>query len=248
MSIIARLEGASKAFEGGILALDGLTLSIPEGGFVSLLGPSGCGKSTALRLLAGLEAPSAGRREWPGGKPQMGFVFQDATLMPWASVFDNVALPLRLLRRPMAADEIAAALERVGLAAFARAMPRSLSGGMRMRASLARALITRPQLLLLDEPFAALDELTREDLNDALLALHTAQRFSAVFVTHSVGESVYLSNRIIVMSPRPGRVIASFTNDDPLPRPRGYRSSAGFAARCGEISFALRAGMKEAVA
>jgi NitT/TauT family transport system ATP-binding protein len=177
----------------------------------------------------------------------MGFVFQEPTLMPWASAAKNVALPLELKHVPAAEREsrVRESLGRVGLWPFAKSLPRELSGGMKMRVSLARALVTRPPLLLLDEPFAALDELTREQLNDDLLTLWLAEKFAAVFVTHSVYESVYLSSRIVVMSPRPGRVLAVFDNPGPVPRPSGYRLSAPYLELCSKVSVAIRAGMQE---
>ncbi len=242
---LVTLKHVSKSFESGVTALGDLSLEIGDDAFVSLLGPSGCGKSTALRIMAGLAEPTTGTRAWPSGKPEMGFVFQEPTLMPWASAAKNVALPLELKRAPRPERDTAVreALGRVGLWPFAKALPRELSGGMKMRVSLARALVTRPRLLLLDEPFAALDELTREQLNDELLALWSDQRFSAVFVTHSVYESVYLSKRIVVFSPRPGRVLAEFDNPDPFPRPEGYRLSTSYLSLCAKVSQAIRAGM-----
>lgn len=245
---LVRLASVAKTYANGVAALADLTLDVPQGGFLALLGPSGCGKSTGLRLLAGLSEPDRGVRDWPGGRPATGFVFQDPTLLPWASAAANVALPLRLLGRPAAARQEAAraALARVGLAGFDAALPRELSGGMRMRVSLARALVTAPQLLLLDEPFAALDELTREDLNDSLLELWGAARFAAVFVTHSVREAVFLAEEILVMSPRPGRIIARFRNPDPVPRPDGYRMQPGYLALCAAVSAALRGGIAAA--
>src|SRR5580704_4394818 len=216
---LVALRGVGKIFASGTRALAGLDLDIRPGEFVSLLGPSGCGKSTALRIMAGLSEPTEGAVEWPstaghGGKSRLSFVFQEPTLMPWASVFNNVKLPLDLQRAPVA-DRVRAALDHVGLAEFRHAYPRELSGGMRMRASIARALVTEPELLLMDEPFAALDEITRFKLNDDLLEVWQALRTTVVFVTHSVFESVYLSSRIVVMAARPGRVFAELKIDAP---------------------------------
>lgn len=244
---LVSLKDVTKTFDSGVVALSGVTLAIGAGEFVSLLGPSGCGKSTALRIIAQLTQPTTGAASWPKGRPEMGFVFQEPTLMPWASAAKNVALPLELKGAPHEAHAPAVqeALGRVGLWPFAQALPRELSGGMKMRVSLARALVTKPAMLLMDEPFAALDEQTREELNDELLELWGEQRFAAVFVTHSVYESVYLSRRIVVMSPRPGRIIATFENPDPLPRPSGYRQSATYLDLCAKVSSAIRAGMRE---
>ncbi|HEY1473607.1 MAG TPA: ABC transporter ATP-binding protein [Pseudolabrys sp.] len=238
---IVSLRNVGKTFESGTVALEDLSLDVRDGEFVSLLGPSGCGKSTALRIIAGLSAPSAGAVEWPGGAGRIGFVFQEPTLMPWADVAANVQLPLRL----SAADEtqsceaVRQALERVGLADFAQHYPRELSGGMKMRVSIARALVTAPQLLLLDEPFAALDEITRFKLNNDLLALWQALRRTVIFVTHSVFESVYLSQRIVVMTPRPGRVSADIAIPAPYPRDERFRTSADYAGYCRTVSEAL---------
>ncbi len=214
--------------DGGTEALCDLSFTVASGEFVSLLGPSGCGKSTALRLIAGLLPPDSGAVTWPAGKPPIGFVFQDATLMPWADARANVRLPLDLQHIPRAEGNARAeaALARVGLAAFARAVPRELSGGMKMRVSIARALVTEPSLLLLDEPFAALDEPTRAALNDDLLRLWNEaparrgqEKLTVIFVTHSVGESAYLSSRVLVMTRRPGRVAADIALP-PGPRAR----------------------------
>ncbi|OJU11910.1 MAG: hypothetical protein BGN85_06045 [Alphaproteobacteria bacterium 64-11] len=213
------LSAISKRFsptrkEGGTEALRDLSFGVADGEFVSLLGPSGCGKSTALRLIAGLMPPDAGTIAWPNGKPPIGFVFQDATLMPWTDAQSNVRLPLDLQHVPRAEGNAraATALARVGLCGFERAYPRELSGGMKMRVSIARALVTRPRLLLLDEPFAALDEPARAALNDDLLRLWQdapdQKSLTVIFVTHSVGESAYLSSRVLVMTPRPGRIAA----------------------------------------
>ena len=193
-------------------ALDNVSLSVAAGELVSLIGPSGCGKSTLLRLIAGLDQPDSGRLHWQEGHApspgEVGFVFQDATLLPWASAADNVRLPLRLrgVPREQAMPAVHAALDRVGLQGFAEARPRQLSGGMRMRVSIARALVTRPRLLLMDEPFAALDELTRHKLQEDLLSLWQELGCTVVFVTHSVYEAAFLARRIVLMTPRPGRI------------------------------------------
>jgi NitT/TauT family transport system ATP-binding protein len=227
------------------VALDGFDLAVRDGEVLSLVGPSGCGKSTVLRLLAGLDRPSAGRIAWADGRPEIGFVFQDATLMPWATAADNVFLPLRLrgVSRRDATPRIAEALERVGLQCFAGHRPAELSGGMRMRVSIARALVVRPRLLLMDEPFAALDEITRLRLNDDLAALTAALGTTLIFVTHSVGESVFLSDRVVVISPRPGRVAAEVTVPGRLARTRGFRASPAYAALCGQAGQALQSAM-----
>src|SRR5262245_39806708 len=196
---VVRLESVRKVFGNGVVALADLDLVVGEHEFLSLLGPSGCGKSTALRLIAGLGRPTQGRvlRPTAQARGDIGFVFQEPTLMPWATAFDNVWLPLRLegSSRAPARDDVEAALAMVGLEGCAAAYPRELSGGMRMRVSIARALVTRPKLLLMDEPFAALDEITRQRLNDDLLRLWREQGWTVVFVTHSVYESVYLASR-----------------------------------------------------
>jgi len=245
------LREVSKAFANGMVALDRFDLDVRPGEFLSLLGPSGCGKSTALRLIAGLSAPSRGTVAWPPGFERhaaargVGFVFQDPTLMPWATVFGNVYLPLRLAGVPKdkAAPQVIETLARVGLADFAGVYPRELSGGMKMRVSIARALVTQPRLLLMDEPFAALDEITRFKLNDDLLAL--GQSLTVVFVTHSVFESVYLSSRIVVMTPRPGRVFAELAIDAPYPRDQSFRTSADYVGFCRLASDALARAMAE---
>ncbi|WKB54875.1 ABC transporter ATP-binding protein [Eleftheria terrae] len=232
-------EHLDKRFPSGTLALHDVRFSIEAGEFVSLLGPSGCGKSTVLRLVAGLDSPSAGRLSRP--QAEAGFVFQEPTLMPWATVFDNVWLPLRIAgsRREAARPRIEALLGSVGLAGFARAYPSELSGGMKMRASIARALVREPRLLLMDEPFAALDELTRQKLNDDLLGWWLAGRFTSLFVTHSVFEAVYLSQRVLVMGPRPGRITAEIRVPEPYPRRREWRTSTAYAELCSQVSMAL---------
>jgi NitT/TauT family transport system ATP-binding protein len=240
-SDIVTLRNVGKTFESGTVALAGLSLAVGDGEFVSLLGPSGCGKSTALRIIAGLSAPSAGAVEWPAGAGKIGFVFQEPTLMPWADVAANVRLPLRLAHADDARSRaaVAQALARVGLADFAQCYPRELSGGMKMRASIARALATEPQSLLMDEPFAALDEITRFKLNNDLLRLWQELRRTVIFVTHSVFESVYLSQRIVVMTPRPGRVFAEIAIPAPYPRDERFRTSADYAGYCRLVSEAL---------
>jgi NitT/TauT family transport system ATP-binding protein len=246
------LHGVSKTFPNGTLALSDLNFKVRAGDFLSLLGPSGCGKSTALRIIAGLTAPSQGTVEWPAQMAadrtsRIGFVFQEPTLMPWASVFDNAALPLVLkgVAGETVAKRVNAALDRVGLAKFAHVFPRELSGGMRMRVSIARALVTEPQLLLMDEPFAALDEITRFKLNNDLLQVWQATGTTVVFVTHSVFESVYLSSRILVMSARPGRVSSEVAIDAPYPRDQNFRTSAEYAGYCRRASTALAQAMAD---
>jgi NitT/TauT family transport system ATP-binding protein len=241
---VVALRGVRKTFPNGVIALDGFDLSVRPGEFLTLLGPSGCGKSTALRIVAGLSEPDSGAVEWSDSAAethrQIGFVFQEPTLMPWATVEANVRLPLRLLGAEAGASgRIGAALDRVGLAGFAQAYPRELSGGMKMRASIARALVTEPKLLLMDEPFAALDEITRFRLNSDLLALWQTLGKTVVFVTHSVFESVYLSSRIIVMRPRPGRVFRELVIGAPYPRDERFRTSAEYAGWCRMASEAL---------
>lgn len=242
---LASLRGVDKVFGNSVTALSGLNLDVREGEFLSLLGPSGCGKSTVLRLLAGLSSPTRGAIDWTNGRPELGFVFQDPTLMPWGTVFSNVWLPLRFhgVSRSQAQARIDEALDLVGLTGFANAYPRELSGGMKMRVSIARALVMRPALLLMDEPFAALDEITRTKLNDDLVALKCQLGATVVFVTHSVYESVALSTRIIVMAPRPGRVVAEINVDAPLPRNEEFRLGKFYADRCRETSLALHSAM-----
>jgi NitT/TauT family transport system ATP-binding protein len=241
------LRGVRKSFKSGTIALERLNLDVREGEFLSLLGPSGCGKSTVLRLIAGLTEKTDGSIEWRDGQPSLGFVFQEPTLAPWSDVVGNVWLPLRLkgISRGDARARIDEALAQVGLTGFEKAFPRELSGGMKMRVSIARALVMRPALLLMDEPFAALDEITRSRLNDDLLRLKPALRATIVFVTHSVFESVYLSSRITVMAARPGRVVAEIPVDASMTRNEEFRLGAYYADRCRETSIALQRAMGE---
>jgi NitT/TauT family transport system ATP-binding protein len=231
------LRAVAKRFPNGVEALRDLSFTVAEKEFISLLGPSGCGKSTALRLAAGLLTPDAGHVEYPNGRPEIGFVFQEPTLMPWADALTNARLPLDLKHMPRSEAEARAAeaLARVGLNGFERAHPRELSGGMKMRVSIARALAARPQLLLLDEPFAALDEITRNALGDDLLRLWREDGLTVLFVTHSVSESSYLSQRVLVMTPRPGHVAA----DMALPSGRDSRLSPPIIEAQRKISDAL---------
>jgi NitT/TauT family transport system ATP-binding protein len=239
------LRGVGKVFSNGVTALSDVDLTIREGDFLSLLGPSGCGKSTALRLIAGLSTPTSGLLDWRGSssvdRPDIGFVFQEPTLLPWADVFDNVWLPLRLkgVSRTKAAPAVMEMLARVHLTGFENAVPRELSGGMKMRVSIARAMVTKPRVLLMDEPFAALDEITRFKLNNDLLELWQDERFTVVFVTHSVFESVFLSNRVVVMAARPGRVFRELAIDAPYPRNETFRISPAYAALCRQASDVL---------
>jgi NitT/TauT family transport system ATP-binding protein len=247
---LVSIHNVSKQFANGTLAIRGVDLDLRDGEFVSLLGPSGCGKSTLLRIIAGLGSPSAGTIEWPtaphsaSGEPQpdLGFVFQDPTLMPWSNTLKNVMLPMTLAGVAKADAEARAAemLALVGLKGFEKSYPRELSGGMKMRVSIARALVIHPKILLMDEPFAALDEITRHKLNDDLLALWWQNRFTAVFVTHSVFESVYLSQRIVVMAARPGRVMADLRSEAPYPRDGLFRTSAEYAHLCRAASETLK--------
>jgi NitT/TauT family transport system ATP-binding protein len=247
---IVRLAKVAKTYANGVVALRDVDLEVGAREFVTLLGPSGCGKSTVLRLIAGLGALNAGRIEWSGEtvgvrgsdrRRNIGFVFQEPTLMPWATLFDNVRLPLRLNGEGTHAAEarVRDAIALVGLEGFEHAYPRELSGGMKMRVSIARALVTRPDILLMDEPFAALDEITRFKLNNDLLRLWADQKLTVVFVTHSVYESVYLSQRILVMSARPGRVTEEITVAAPYPRDDQFRTTPAYNAQCHATSEAL---------
>jgi NitT/TauT family transport system ATP-binding protein len=249
MPATIELDQVDKRFANGVEAVRSLSIVVAPGQFVSLLGPSGCGKSTVLRLIAGLEQPSVGHVRLDGQPAQsrsaaMSYVFQDSTLMPWASALDNVALPLRIggAARPAARQKAEQALAAVGLGDRANAYPTELSGGMKMRVSLARALVTRPAVLLLDEPFAALDEITRHRLNDELLALWGEQIPTAVFVTHSVFEAVYLSQRVLVMGGPPGHLIADLPITLGYPRTRALRLQPQFTQQCRDVTEALERG------
>jgi NitT/TauT family transport system ATP-binding protein len=239
---LVALSGVTKTYPSGTRALDPLDLKVHGGELLTLLGPSGCGKSTILRLIAGLERPSSGEVAGAVWRPgEIGFVFQEATLMPWADVAANVSLPLRLQKVPARAarqrcDE---ALARLGLASFARAFPRELSGGMRMRVSIARALVSQPKLLLMDEPFAAIDEIGRFCLNDDLLRLKAELAMTVVFVTHSVYEAAYLATRIVVMAARPGRIVTEVAIDQGFHRAPDARASAAYLEVCHRVSMAL---------
>jgi len=244
------MKNVSKVFSNGTLALSDMSLDVKAGEFLSLLGPSGCGKSTALRIIAGLGDASSGTIDWPSsqlnsrGLPEgdISFVFQEPTLMPWQTVFGNVYLPLRLngVSKSAAREQIMDTLATVGLADFAESYPRELSGGMKMRVSIARALVTHPRLLLMDEPFAALDEITRHKLNDDVLRLWQQTGVTVIFVTHSVYESAYLSNRIVVMKARPGQVYSDLALADHGVRDEHFRTSEAYRATCEQVSNALQ--------
>jgi NitT/TauT family transport system ATP-binding protein len=228
---------AEQVYPNGTRALTPVSLTIEKGEFVTLLGPSGCGKSTLLKMIAGLLEPSDGRIllsrkpvEEANADHQLSFVFQEATLMPWATVEANVRLPLDLAGVPKAVStpRVKEALQLVGLSRFAQQRPRELSGGMQMRVSIARGLVTQPQLLLMDEPFGALDEITRNRLDADLLKLWQQQGLTVVFVTHSITEAVYLSSRVVMMAARPGRVVEDLRIDAPYPRDDAFRTSPAF--------------------
>ena len=240
------VRAVGRRFPGGVEALRGASLRLASTDFVALLGPSGCGKSTLLRLIAGLDQPDDGELVWDGGPPapgDIGYVFQDATLLPWATAEDNVFLPLRLrgVSRAAAMADVTAALHHVGLAGFEKARPRQLSGGMRMRVSIARALVTKPRVLLMDEPFAALDEFTRHKLQADLLEVWRDAGCTVVFVTHSIYEAAFLAHRIVLMTPRPGR-IAREIESGLTPGPE-TRLDPAYAALVADISY----GMAEAL-
>ncbi|YCK79829.1 ABC transporter ATP-binding protein (plasmid) [Arthrobacter sp. D3-18] len=235
-------EGVSVTFPNGTRALAGIDLHIARGEFVSVVGPSGCGKSTLLRIASGLTPATNGQVHI--GTSRIGYVFQDATLLPWRNVLANVQL-LAELNGTSGAERVAqaqSAIDLVGLSGFEDHLPRTLSGGMRMRVSLARSLTLNPELFLFDEPFGALDEITRERLNDELIRLFAERQFAGLFITHSVAEAVYLSSRVIVMSGRPGAIVGEFAVDFPYPRDPDIRFTSEFAHLCGEVSQALREG------
>jgi NitT/TauT family transport system ATP-binding protein len=244
------LAHLDRRFPNGTEALRDVSLRLADGDFVALLGPSGCGKTTLLRLIAGLDAPDGGQLAWDGGAAptpgQIGYVFQEATLLPWADAAENVFLPLRLRGRDRrsAEPEVRAALARVGLEGFATVRPHELSGGMRMRVSIARALVTRPRLLLMDEPFAALDEFTRFRLQDDLLALWRELRCTVVFVTHSTYEACLLARRIVLMTPRPGRIATEIAST--LAPGPDARLSGAYTALLAEVTHAMRAALGDA--
>lgn len=223
------LSQVNKLFENGIYALKDLNLTINPGEFISLVGPSGCGKSTLLRIIAGLTDRSSGMIQWHKNTDEenLAFVFQEPALLPWATVRDNINLPLKLAGMPKKSADYAIneALQLVGLENFAKSYPRQLSGGMKMRVSIARSLVTSPRVLLMDEPFGALDDITRTQLNVELLNLWSQQNWTIIFVTHNIYEAVYLSNRVVVMAPRPGRVVADILIDQPYPRSEAFRTS-----------------------
>ncbi len=240
-------RGLGRRF-GDLAALEAVDLDIQSGDFVAIVGPSGCGKSTLLRLVAGLAQPSSGQlvvasAEDDADPPRPpAYVFQDPTLLPWRRVESNVALPLELRRRPRAeiSRDVSRVLEMVGLDSYAHLFPRQLSGGMRMRASIARALVTSPRLLLMDEPFAALDEMSRQRLNEELLTLWQRQRWTCMFVTHSVREAVFLSRRVVVLTPRPGTVAAEVDIPFDYPRQADLHVTADFAHLVRQIHGHLR--------
>ncbi len=252
--LLVRATQLALTFQAGTRALADLDLEIPSGQFMAIVGPSGCGKSTLLRLIAGLLEPTTGRLTVAGRSPlearrqaaRLAMVFQDPTLLPWRTVSDNVALPLELAGRSRRERDAAVApvLATVGLQDFARRYPAELSGGMRMRVSLARALVVEPELLLLDEPFAALDDITRQTLNDELLSLWRQRGWTGVFVTHNIAEAVFLSERVLVMSRRPGSIVADVAVPFPLPRGAQLRADPGFARLCGEVMERLREGSR----
>ncbi len=247
---VLSMEAVDKTFTGNVVALRQMTMDVRQGDFISLLGPSGCGKSTALRLIAGLMRPTLGRITWEGGASadDLGVVFQEPTLMPWTTVEKNVWLPFRMRKQSFASvkDRIHEILSLVGLDGFAERYPRELSGGMKMRVSIARAMVTNPRLILMDEPFAALDEMTRQKLNDDLLALKAKIDATVIFVTHSVFESVFLSDRILVMAARPGRVIQEIAVDEPYPRGLEWRTSKRYGEIARETSDTLNSALHPA--
>jgi len=258
---ILTLEQVSKTYANGTVALQDFNLEEQPGTITSLVGPSGCGKSTVLRIVAALGDMTSGHMTWADDDPRaakrsqrnphkLAYVFQEAALMPWATVIDNVRLPLKLARVPkrQALEAVSEAISQVGLQGFERCYPRELSGGMQMRVSIARALVTQPQILLMDEPFGALDEMTRGKLNQELLALQDQRQLTILFVTHSVYEAVYLAHKVVVMASKPGRVITEIPIDAPHPREPGYRTSPQFNRYCRDVSHCLSRAMGNALA
>ena len=245
--IAITLRDVSFAYPNGLHALAPVNLTVGSGEFVSILGPSGCGKSTLLRLIAGLIIPGAGQISLAAdlSTDRMAFVFQSPTLMPWTTVEANVRLPLTLTGAVDTNTRSETALQLVGLQDFKQAYPRELSGGMQMRASIARALATQPRLLLMDEPFAALDEITRNRLDNDLRKLWATEKLTTLFVTHSIYEAVFLSTRNVVMSSRPGRIVGEVLIDEPHPRNDDFRTSEKFVGYCAEASRLLKIGMSE---
>ncbi len=233
-------DHVSMVFPDGTEALRNVSLELAPGDFVTIVGPSGCGKSTLLRIASGLERCTGG--SVTVDRSSLGYVFQDATLLPWRTVDRNVALLAELQGMPKSRlqEVVAEAIQLVGLGGFEDKYPRQLSGGMRMRASVARSLVLDPTVFLFDEPFGALDEITRERLNDELIALFRNVGFAALFITHSITEAVFLSTRVRVMSARPGRLIGDFDVPFPYPRSHDLRYEPAFAELCGEVSYALR--------
>ncbi|MBE9069514.1 ABC transporter ATP-binding protein [Leptolyngbya cf. ectocarpi LEGE 11479] len=245
------LKAIDKVYQNGTVALQGINLTVQPGEFISLVGPSGCGKSTVLRLMAGLGSPTGGIMDWhhPPEQRHLAFVFQAPALMPWANVVDNVYLPLKLKGQPLRSvrARIQDAINTVDLSGWERSYPRQLSGGMKMRVSIARALVTKPKVLLMDEPFGALDEMTRSRLNSDLLHLWEKRHWTVLFVTHNIYEAVYLSTRVVVMAACPGRVVADIPIEATYPRTDSFRTSSQFNHYCREIMAALSAVEKTGV-
>ena len=246
------ITGVTKQYGNSPVVLESIYLAVAKQEFISIIGPSGCGKSTILKLIAGLTFPTSGTIRVDGMTPlnareTISFVFQDATLLPWRTVKQNIGLGLELEHVPneRREKEIAALLDLVGLKNVARSYPRELSGGMKMRVSIARALATNPRLMLLDEPFAALDEMSRDRLNEEILRLRAEQKWTAVFVTHSVSEAVFLSDRIVVLAPNPGRIHAEFRVELPSPRTSAIRNSPEFDALAARVSHTLRETLRQ---
>ena len=245
------LSNVTKAFSTGTIALQDVSLTISDGEFLSLVGPSGCGKSTILSLIAGLSSPTQGDLHWqiPEYRRNLSFVFQDAALLPWATVQDNIRLPLKLagVDRSESQERVAEAIELVGLKGFEKSFPRQLSGGMKMRVSIARAIVTQPKVLLMDEPFGALDEITRNKLNEDVMNLWHQKRWTIAFVTHNIYEAVYLSTRVAVMGANPGRIIAEMDIFEPYPRSEKFRQSPEFGHYRHQLAEALALGMGASV-